>query len=380
MNLSIVIPTRDRRALLEKTLDSLAGQVRELAGECEVVVVDHGSGDGTSSLVEAQARTLPVRLVPVPFRGESIADPKNAGARAAEGRILVFLDCGMICPPGFLTAHLALHPEDGAATCVAGAVVGWDSEDVGAGHWRALDLRLPRAGLPAEFTDPRADRWAGFGDLRWMLMWGANVSVPRASFLGVGGFDPQMRGWGWDDMELAYRLADAGVALDYSPEAWAVHYPHPRRPLPDRMRTAEANWRRSHLRHLAPEMEIWDRCDYWDSAECLRRLRATADGRRSPAPASDTGETRVLIGFAVPEKPAPGDTYVVSPAQQASASWQVRSFGIRSPFQDRQYDCAVVSQAFLDDLAWSPSAGWPTMADWALREAGRVASRVRIQA
>src|SRR4051794_20700003 len=64
VKLSLIIPARDESAVIEPTLDAL---VRELAPErvdCEFLVVDDGSTDGTGAAVaRVAARDRRVRLV-----------------------------------------------------------------------------------------------------------------------------------------------------------------------------------------------------------------------------------------------------------------------------------------------------------------------------
>jgi GT2 family glycosyltransferase len=377
MDASIVIATRNRRDLLARTLRSI--ERMEPAAVFETVVADHGSSDGTAELVETLA--LPVRRVDVPFRHESIADPKNAGAEAATGDILIFLDSGMVCPEHFLRAHLAAHRRT-RGSFVAGAVVGWDSEDDTDAYWRAVDTgELPP--VPDRLADPRSARWRTCADTQWMLVWGANMSLPRRAFLDGGGFDTGMRGWGWDDIELAYRLGRSGLRMVFSDDAWAVHYPHPRSPLVARMRTARVNWLHAYARHRAPELETWEVCGYWEHTECQRRLRAAAGQRVAfPAPArtEDDGD-RVLFGFDVPKTVDPRDTFIVPPndvTDSYDSPRLVESYGLRTWLADGYAGTAVTSSHLLD-FDWSISPDRDPVACGVLRELGRLAPRVEVR-
>jgi rSAM/selenodomain-associated transferase 2 len=87
--LSIVVPALDEAAGIRAALEALA-PLR--ARGHEVIVVDGGSADGTAGL----ARPLCDRLV-VTSRGR--AQQMNAGARVAEGDVLLFLHSDTCLPP-----------------------------------------------------------------------------------------------------------------------------------------------------------------------------------------------------------------------------------------------------------------------------------------
>jgi rSAM/selenodomain-associated transferase 2 len=93
-DLSIVVPTLDEAAGLAAHLGALA-PLR--ARGCEVVVVDGGSRDATREI----ARGLADAVVTAP-RGRG--PQQNAGARAARGRLLLFLHADTRLPPGALEA------------------------------------------------------------------------------------------------------------------------------------------------------------------------------------------------------------------------------------------------------------------------------------
>ena len=107
--LSVVIPTRNRRATLVDTL------ARVLAQECpssgfEVIVVDNGSTDETADALADLARRSGGRLrgLREPLRGPAAA--RNTGAAAASGEVIVFLgDDTEPADDQLLASHAAHH-------------------------------------------------------------------------------------------------------------------------------------------------------------------------------------------------------------------------------------------------------------------------------
>lgn len=97
--LSIVMPVLDEARVLSGHLEAL----QPLRGpDCELVVVDGGSRDGTIEV----ARLLSDRVLAAP-RGRG--SQMNAGARAARGEVLLFLHADTDLPPRALEAvHAAL--------------------------------------------------------------------------------------------------------------------------------------------------------------------------------------------------------------------------------------------------------------------------------
>ena len=49
---------------------------------------------------------------------------------------------------------------------------------------------------------------------RWHLFWSCNFCIEKQLFDTVGGFDEQFVGWGFEDVELGYRLCQRGVSIE----------------------------------------------------------------------------------------------------------------------------------------------------------------------
>ncbi len=120
MKLSIIIPAFNEAAYVGATLDSLgvaAAHLRDNADvEVEVIVVDNNSTDDTAAV----ARSRGARVVEEPLQG--IARARNAGARHAEGDVLVFIDADVSAPATLLVAIQGAMED---SSCVGG---GFDVE------------------------------------------------------------------------------------------------------------------------------------------------------------------------------------------------------------------------------------------------------------
>jgi glycosyltransferase involved in cell wall biosynthesis len=205
--LSVVIPARNAGATLHRVVLALQAQ-DAAAGTFEVVVVDDGSTDGSCDALDGVAGPAPVRVVRQPPRGRAAA--RNRGAREARGRVLLFLDADILATPGLVRAHLA-HHDARPGLGVQGRLVTHGESLANffmrATHRVALDItRRRRDGLSPYHVVTR------------------NFSVDAACFHRAGGFDEAFRGYGWEDIELAYRLARDRVLLRYEPAALAYHH------------------------------------------------------------------------------------------------------------------------------------------------------------
>ena len=158
MRLSIVVPTLNEAAGVVAALEAL--QPLRAAGH-EVVVVDGGSDDGTPELAAPRAD----RLANAP-RGR--ANQMNAGARLADGDVLLFLHADTRLPDR--ADHLVLEG-------LAGSGRAWGRFDV------RIEGRHPLLRLVAGLMNARS-RWTGIatGDQA--------IFVRRDAFAAVGGVPP----------------------------------------------------------------------------------------------------------------------------------------------------------------------------------------------
>ncbi len=203
--LSVVIPTYNRRERLQVCLDALARQTQDPA-TFEVVIADDGSADGTADMVEAMETPLQLRALRLENGGWARA--ANAGAEAARGRVCLQIDDDVIASPQLVAEHVAAH-RDGGPRMAIGRLV--------------QDPPKSRDWFVAGFTTAWNRRYDELSerDADWRDCFGANFSAPREMLAEVGGFSTDRPAVA--DMELAYRLDQKGCIPTYLPRAEAVH-------------------------------------------------------------------------------------------------------------------------------------------------------------
>jgi glycosyltransferase involved in cell wall biosynthesis len=183
---SVLIPSYQRRDTVAAAVESL-GQVG-YDGKLEVIVVVDGSTDGTAKRLLAIQAPFPLRVIEQPNRGAAHA--RNRAAAEARHDILLFLDDDMMCDPDMIAEH--------ARFLLAGAdaVVG----DV---------LLDPRS--PAGFMSDSNEAWLlrRGGPLTMFDVWTGQLSVRRAIFEQLGGFDEAYT----NETAFANEDADLGIRL-----------------------------------------------------------------------------------------------------------------------------------------------------------------------
>jgi GT2 family glycosyltransferase len=232
MDLSIVIPTRDRRERLLATLDALDRQRLEGA-QVEVVVADNGSCDGTADALRARDGALPVVVVQEPRPGASFA--RNAALERARSPVALLLGDDMVpAAEDLLSGHLALHrarPEPGYGVL---GQVRWAEPVSDFMRWlEAAGFQFSFDHIAAGPVDPAA------------FLYSSHASLKTVALRDAGGFDGERFPYLMEDTELGIRLRRAGFELDYRPELLAHHH-HPQTPAGYARRMEEigaAAWR-----------------------------------------------------------------------------------------------------------------------------------------
>jgi GT2 family glycosyltransferase len=206
VDISVIIPTYNSRDLLVETLRALLAQDCD-AQRYEIIVLDDGSTDDSAEAV--RGLNGPVRLIYEWRENRGRGAARNAGARLAHNPVLLFLDADVRPAPGFLSGHARQHQAHRRAG-VQGRTL-QAPETLKTTFMRATNL------LP----DLTIRRKEALSPLHVITR---NFSVTAEAFWEVGGFDEAFVGYGWEDIELAMRLQEAGVALRYEPEALAYHH------------------------------------------------------------------------------------------------------------------------------------------------------------
>lgn len=126
LRLSVVVPTYNYAALLPRCLDSVLDQ---LTDECELIVVDDGSADGTADLLRGwNCATRRAAFVLQDNRGPAAA--RNAGLDASSGRWLLFLDADDVMEVGAIAAILARLGEQPDIDLLLGAHLDYAADGV----------------------------------------------------------------------------------------------------------------------------------------------------------------------------------------------------------------------------------------------------------
>lgn len=208
LQVSVVIPTHNRLAMLRRCLAALIAQdyPREAL---EIVVVADGCTDGTAEATAGDA--LPgVRVFSQPSSGAAAA--RNRGAREAAGDILLFIDDDVIASPGLVAAHAERH-RHGRGIAVIGPYV----PDLP----KARNYWLRSVHLYWRNTFDEIGRPGHIPTYRDVLS--GNLSLRREAFARVGGFDDAFPSCGIEDYELGIRLLGAGIEPIYAREAAGLH-------------------------------------------------------------------------------------------------------------------------------------------------------------
>jgi len=227
LKVSIIIPTYNRAQFLANTLAALTHQTYP-SDLMEVVVADDGSSEDIVQIIRKYEKPLNLIYTRQKDTGYRPAAARNLGIRASSGDVAIFIDDDIILLPEIVKAYMEImHATDKAVLF---------------GHRRYVDVsdidedsilsdiecirQLPSINKTDENSDVRDLKnesidsrfpWYEKTDclkkdmFPFMKVFSMNMAVPKKLIEACGVFDEDFRAWGFEDIEWAYRLYNAGA-------------------------------------------------------------------------------------------------------------------------------------------------------------------------
>jgi glycosyltransferase involved in cell wall biosynthesis len=208
---SVVIPTHNRRQMLQRVLRALEQQAA--APEFELIVIDDGSTDGTEATLAAHRPSHPFA-----FRWQANGGPgraRNHGVSLAAGRFVIFIGDDTVPERDFLAEHARVHRHWGDDRLVA--CLGYTGWPAGERVTAFMDY-INDYGLQFGYKLIRDGEVVPFN-----FFYTSNISVDRA-LLAAHPFDTTFPAAAWEDIELAFRLKELGLRIVYNARAVTRHH------------------------------------------------------------------------------------------------------------------------------------------------------------
>jgi GT2 family glycosyltransferase/predicted AlkP superfamily pyrophosphatase or phosphodiesterase len=213
-DMSVIIPTHNRASILAECLQALDVQSYP-HNRMEIIIIDDGSTDNTSE-VSARFREktdITTTYVAIPQSGPSAA--RNRGIQLAKGHIVLFIGDDIISTPTLVSEHVKHHmaSESPFSQAILGTTTWHPQMEI----TPFMDW-LVNGGPQFNYGELEKAERIDFG-----AFWTSNISLKR-DFLKVHGrFNEEFTAAVWEDIELGYRLQQAGMQINYVRDALAYH-------------------------------------------------------------------------------------------------------------------------------------------------------------
>lgn len=219
LTLSLIICTKDRKAVLRQTLATVFQQTHR---PDEILIVDDGALDRAAivGLVEQQGLSCHYLRKATP----GLAASRNLGVQQAQGDIILFLDDDVLLDPEYIAAIMQIFGDDPQGEI--GGVTGTLQVDYAAGVRPFLRLFGLDGVTPGAILPSGSGILVRQGEIRQTMpvQWlsGCNMAYRREVFTQFH-FDQRLGAYGWgEDRDFSYRVGQH-YPLMATPSAQLVH-------------------------------------------------------------------------------------------------------------------------------------------------------------
>ena len=211
MRPSVLIPTYQRPGMIDRCLEHLVQHVE--SGDFEVLVGVDGATSRPPDPTVPEPLRARTRVLRLPRLG--IIGVRRALLEQAEGDIALWINDDALARPGLLDAHIAMHGRP-TPRVVAGAMMWTPIPEP-----NLFDQLVHSTGLVFFPQDSHEKNEPTRIDYR--NCFGLNMSFPLDLARRAGGVPAIDEVYGYDDIELAHRLAARGAEIWRCPEAVVEH-------------------------------------------------------------------------------------------------------------------------------------------------------------
>jgi len=193
---SVIVPTFNRKHLIEVALQSLLNQTYS-RDRYEIIVIDDGSTDGTESTIRTIVDRDPDRIRYLEENHRGPASARNLGLREAKGEIVIFTGDDCIADKELLAEHATYHKKLGNIA-VLGIVKNHPN--------------IPRTSL-VEYLENSFEQFhysaiasSNMKEVSFHFFFTSNVSVRKEVLSSVGLFNELYKYPAWEDIDLGHRI------------------------------------------------------------------------------------------------------------------------------------------------------------------------------
>lgn len=227
---AVVSVLYNKADIIEAFIDHVLQQ--SFPGHIDLVLVNDQSPDRDAELARKRAE----RLAAAPLENRSIrildkvensgnCEARLAGLTASEADLYIVIDCDCLMSPDFVSAHVFEHARDDVDAVIGPLnIESWDRDP----EALVRDLTADPARIPSEASPQDVVQQDGFVNCITR-----NFSVKRRVLEREPLFDADFgysakpgSGFGWEDVEMGYRLYAHGGVIRFTERAFCVHVSH----------------------------------------------------------------------------------------------------------------------------------------------------------
>ena len=206
MKISIIIPSYERPHKVLNLLESIEQQESD---NPEVVLTLDGDPSQTEKILDKKEFGFELNITAT---GKKLGRGKNRnhGVSKSGGELLIFFDDDIILGDRILSGHIAFHQKNPDSILVGAILEKERIDDNEASKYKSHLSKKWRVG-----------KKTGRMDLGNLFLTAANLSMPRAVFESLNGFDPALQDC--EDLDLGIRAIKQGISVLFDPDLVVFH-------------------------------------------------------------------------------------------------------------------------------------------------------------